>query len=212
MGIDLLSLSAHKFYGPKGVGSLYVRRKNPRVRLACQMHGGGHERGMRSGTINVPGAVAMGKAAELCQQEMAGEAERIGRLRDRLEEGILGGLDFVNRNGHKSERLSNTTNLSFAYIEGEALMLRVKDVAVSSGSACTSASLEHSHVLKAIGLREDLAGSSIRFSLGRFSTEEQVDHVIKEVVRVVKELRELSPLYEMACQGIDINQFEWKGH
>jgi cysteine desulfurase len=201
MSIDLLSLSGHKIYGPKGVGCLYVRRRGPRVRLACQMHGGGHERGLRSGTLNVPGIVGMGAACELCGQEMAEEARRLTALRDRLHQGILARLDYVTLNGHPTERLPGTVNLSFAYVEGEALMMKMKDVAVSSGSACTSASLEPSFVLRGIGVSDALAHSSIRFSLGRFNTAEQIDYAIAQVVRGVNELRQLSPLYEPAAGG-----------
>ena len=200
MGLDLVSLSAHKIYGPKGVGALYVRRRGPRVRLACQMHGGGHERGMRSGTLNVPGIVGFGKAAELCRLELDEESKRLRELRDRLEERITSRLDFVTLNGHPTERLSGTVNLSFAYVEGEALMMRMKDVAVSSGSACTSASLEPSFVLRAIGVPDELAHSSIRFSIGRFNTVEEIDHAAEQVARAVTELRELSPLYELAVE------------
>jgi cysteine desulfurase len=198
MGIDLLSLSAHKIYGPKGVGALYVRRRGPRVRLALQMHGGGHERGMRSGTLNVPGIVGLGAAAEACQGDMAEEAQRQRTLRDRLHERITTGLDQVRLNGHPTERLPNTLNLSFAYVEGEAVMLRMPDVAVSSGSACTSASLEPSFVLRAMGVGDDLAHSSIRFSLGRFNTAEEIDRAAEQVIRAVSGLREMSPLYELA--------------
>lgn len=210
MNIDLLSLSAHKMYGPKGVGALYVRRKNPRVRLACQLDGGGHERGMRSGTLNVPGIVGLGAAAELCGSEMAQEATRVASLRDNLEEGIGRQLDFIKLNGHPAQRLPGTANLSFAYVEGEALMMKMKDIAVSSGSACTSASLEPSHVLRAIGVGDDLAHSSIRFSLGRFNNQEEVDFAVARVVQAVKELRELSPLYELALEGTDLKQVKWE--
>jgi len=203
MGIDLLSASAHKIYGPKGVGCLYVRRRNPRVRLALQMHGGGHERGMRSGTLNVPGIVAFGAAAEICSREMSDEAGRIAVLRDRLHDGITAALDHVKLNGHPAERTPNTLNLSFAYVEGEALMMKMRDVCVSSGSACTSASLEPSHVLEAMGVGADLAHSSIRFSLGRFTSEEEIDHAIGTVAQAVTELRRLSPLYEMAQEGTE---------
>jgi len=198
MGIDLLSASGHKIYGPKGVGCLYVRRRSPRVRLACQMHGGGHERGLRSGTLNVPGIVGMGAAAEICRKEMAQEAQRLTALRDRLHEGITGRLEEVFLNGHPTERLPNTVNLSFAYVEGEAIMLRVRDIAVSSGSACTSASLEPSHVLRAMGVGDELVHSSLRFSLGRSSTAEEIDYAIEKVATAVRDLRELSPLYEAA--------------
>ena len=198
MGIDLLSLSAHKIYGPKGVGALYVRRRDPRVRLAIQMHGGGHERGMRSGTLNVPGIVGLGAAAEICGREMAAEARRQAGLRDRLHQGIIGRLDQVKLNGHPTARLPNTLNLSFAYIEGESLMMKMKDVAVSSASACTSASLEPSFVLRAMGLPDELAHGSIRFSLGRFTTAEEIDFAVEQAVAAATELRELSPLYELA--------------
>ena len=197
LGLDLASISGHKIYGPKGVGALYVRRKEPRVRLACQMHGGGHERGMRSGTMNVAGIVGLGEAAELAARNMMTEGPRIGALRDRLHKGITDALDHVKLNGHPTQRLPNTLNLSFAYVEGEALMMKMRDVAVSSGSACTSASLEPSYVLKAIGVGDDLAHGSLRFSLGRFTTEEEVDFAAGRVVLAVRELRELSPLYEM---------------
>ena len=209
-GIDLLSLSAHKIYGPKGAGALYVRRRSPRVRLTCQMDGGGHERGLRSGTLNSPGIVGLGAAAELCRNEMAEESQRLTRLRDRLHNGITGRLDHVRLNGHPTERLPNTLNLSFAFVEGEALMMKMKNVAVSSGSACTSASLEPSYVLRALGVPEDLAHSSIRFGLGRFTTEEEIDYAIDSVARAVAELRALSPLYEMAQEGIDPGQVKWK--
>lgn len=198
MGIDLLSLSGHKLYGPKGVGALYARRRNPRVRLACQMDGGGHERGMRSGTLNVPGIVGLGAACELAGREMTQEAQRLTAMRDRLEQGILQRVDESRRNGHPTQRLPNTLNISFAFVEGESLMMKMPDVAVSSGSACTSASLEPSHVLRAIGLSDELSHSSIRFSLGRFNTMEEMDYVIEQVHRAVAELRELSPLYELA--------------
>ena len=212
MHIDLLSLSGHKFYAPKGVGALYVRRRNPRVRLAIQMHGGGHERGLRSGTLNVPGIVGMGAAAEICQKEMSSETTRLTALRDRLHKGITDGLEMVKLNGHPAHRLCNTLNLSFAYVEGESLMMKMPDVAVSSGSACTSASLEPSHVLKALGVGEDLAHGSIRFSLGRFTTREEIDYVVQRVVAAVKELRELSPLYEMAREGVDLSAIQWSEH
>jgi cysteine desulfurase len=210
MGIDLLSCSGHKIYGPKGVGALYVRRRGPRVRLACQMDGGGHERGMRSGTLNVPGIVGLGAAADLCRQEMAAESPRVAALRDRLHEGITAKVDFVQLNGHPTERLPGTLNLSFAYVEGESLMMKMRDLAVSSGSACTSSSLEPSHVLKAMGVGDELAHSSIRFSLGRFTTQAEIDYAIAQVVKAVGELRELSPLYEMAREGVDLKQVKWK--
>ena len=210
MAIDLASISAHKIYGPKGVGALYVRRKDPRVRLRCQMDGGGHERGMRSGTLNVPGIVGLGAACEIAGRQLAIDMARVAALRDRLEQGVMGQLDYVKRNGHPTQRLPGTANLSFDFVEGESLMMKMKDIAVSSGSACTSASLEPSHVLKAMGVRDELAHSSIRFSLGRFSTEAEVDFAVAQVVRAVKELRELSPLYEMAQEGVDLSKVQWK--
>ncbi len=208
--IDLLAISAHKFYGPKGVGALYVRRRNPRVQLSAIIDGGGHERGMRSGTLNVPGIVGLGKACELCQQEMAKESERLRGLRDRLKAGLEAKLDEVFVNGSMEYRLPNNLNMSFAYVEGESLLMGINDVAVSSGSACTSATLEPSYVLKALGVGEDLAHTSIRFGLGRFTTEEEVDYVIDKMVQVVTKLRELSPLYEMAKEGIDISKVKWQ--
>jgi cysteine desulfurase len=197
-GIDLLSISAHKLYGPKGVGALYVRRKNPRVQLAPMIDGGGHERGMRSGTLNVPGIVGFGKACELCQKEMAAEAARLGPMRDKLKKAIESGLDNTAINGSLMHRLPNNLNISFAYVEGESLLMGINDVAVSSGSACTSAAIEPSYVLRALGVSDDLAHSSIRFGLGRFNTEEEVDYVAARVIETVKRLRELSPLYETA--------------
>jgi len=208
--IDLLAISAHKFYGPKGVGALYVRRRNPRVQLSAIIDGGGHERGMRSGTLNVPGIVGLGKACELCQQEMAKESERLRGLRDRLKAGLEAKLDEVFVNGSMEYRLPNNLNMSFAYVEGESLLMGINDVAVSSGSACTSATLEPSYVLKALGVGEDLAHTSIRFGLGRFTTQEEVDYVIDKMVQVVTKLRELSPLYEMAKEGIDISKVKWQ--
>jgi len=208
--IDLLAISAHKMYGPKGVGALYVRRRNPRVQLSAIIDGGGHERGMRSGTLNVPGIVGLGKACELCQQEMAQESERIRGLRDRLRKGLEAKLDEVFINGSMEQRLPNNLNMSFAYVEGESLLMGINDVAVSSGSACTSATLEPSYVLKALGVGEDLAHTSIRFGLGRFTTQEEVDYVIEKMVQVVTKLRELSPLYEMAKEGIDISKVKWQ--
>jgi len=206
--VDLASLSAHKMYGPKGVGALYVRRK-PRVRLVAQMDGGGHERGFRSGTLNVPGIVGFGKAAEIALAEAPAEAARVLLLRERLRRGIEAGLDLVTVNGTLDHRLPGNLNVSFAYVEGEALMMAVKDVAVSSGSACTSASLEPSYVLRAMGVADDLAHSSIRFGLGRFTTEEEVDFAVKLFVEKVKKLREMSPLYEMVKEGVDLAQVEW---
>lgn len=195
-GIDLLCISGHKLYGPKGVGALYVRRKNPRVQLAPLIDGGGHEHGMRSGTLNVPGIVGLGKACELCQHEMAAEAERLRSLRDRLKDSIMSQLSDVTINGSMTHRLPHSLNLSFGHVDGESLMMGVNDVAVSSGSACSSANIEASYVLKALGLSDDMAHSSIRFGLGRFNTEEEVDYVAGRVVETVKRLRELSPLYE----------------
>ncbi len=212
MGIDLLSLSAHKIYGPKGVGALYVRRKDPRVRLDPIIDGGGHERGMRSGTLAVPLIVGLGTACELARQEMDAEARRLFALRERLWRGIEDQLEDVYLNGHPEHRLPGNLNLSFAYVEGEALMMGIKDVAVSSGSACTSASLEPSYVLKALGVGDELAHSSIRFGLGRFNTEEEVDYVIGDVVRAVNHLRAMSPLYEMHKQGIDLRTVQWAAH
>ncbi len=205
---DLVSLSAHKMYGPKGVGALYVRRK-PRVRLVAQMDGGGHERGFRSGTLNVPGIVGFGKAAEVALAEREAEAARVLGLRERLREGLLAGLDLVTVNGSLEHRLPGNLNVSFAYVEGEALMMAIKDVAVSSGSACTSASLEPSYVLRAMGVGDDLAHSSIRFGVGRFTTREEIDHVTRLVVEKVKKLRDMSPLYEMVKEGIDLGSVEW---
>ena len=196
MGIDLLSLTAHKMYGPKGIGALYVRSTGPRVKLVSLIDGGGHERGMRSGTLNVPGIVGLGKACELAQKEMSAEAERLIALRERLKDGILKQLDDVQINGHAVQRLPGNLNLSFAYIEGESLLMGLKDIAVSTGSACTSASLEPSYVLKAIGLADELAYSAIRFGLGRFTSEEEIDFTVKRVVEEVRRLREMSPVYQ----------------
>jgi cysteine desulfurase len=208
--IDILSVSAHKFYGPKGVGALYVRRRNPRVQLSAIIDGGGHERGLRSGTLNVPGIVGFGQACELAQNEMAQESERLRRLRDRLKDGIFAQLDEVYINGSMTHRLPHNLNVSFAYVEGESLLMGINDVAVSSGSACTSATLEPSYVLKALGVGEDLAHTSIRFGLGRFNTEEEVDYVVNRVVDTVNRLRELSPLHEMAKEGVDLSKMSWK--
>jgi cysteine desulfurase len=202
MGLDLLSLSGHKMYGPKGIGALYVRRAEPRVRLEPLFDGGGHERGMRSGTLPVPLVVGLGKACALCGEEMTTEAERLQRLRERLHQAITGPLDEVFVNGHPEERLPGNLNLSFGYVEGEALIVSLRDVAVSSGSACTSANPEPSYVLRALGVSDELARGSLRFGLGRFTTEEEVDYVAAAVVREVRRLREMSPLYEMARQGI----------
>jgi cysteine desulfurase len=207
--LDMISLTAHKIYGPKGCGALYVRRRNPRVQLSAQIDGGGHERGMRSGTLNVPGIVGFGKAAELCLNEMAEESVRLRGLRDRLKDTIFAKLDEVYINGSMTHRLPHNINISFAFVEGESLLMGINDVAVSSGSACTSATLEPSYVLKALGVGEDLAHTSIRFGLGRFNTQEEVDYVTNRVIEVVQRLRELSPLYEMAKEGIDISKMNW---
>jgi cysteine desulfurase len=212
MNIDVLSLTAHKLYGPKGVGALYVRRRNPRVQISEQINGGGHERGMRSGTLNVPGIVGLGKACELAGQEMAAEGERLRRLRDKLKAKLEGSLDYIHVNGSMESRLPNNLNISFVYVEGESLLMGINDVAVSSGSACTSATLEPSYVLKALGLGDDVAHSSIRFGLGRFNTEAEVDYVADKVIDIVQKLRELSPLYEMVKEGIDISKIEWQAH
>ncbi len=209
--VDLVSISAHKMYGPKGVGALYVRRK-PRVRIAPIIDGGGHERGMRSGTLNVPSIVGFGMAAEIARKEMAEESQKLRALRDRLYKHLSDNLDMLEVNGSMEHRLPGNLNISFAYVEGEALMMAIKDVAVSSGSACTSASLEPSYVLRAIGVEEDLAHSSIRFGLGRFNTEEEVDFVGRLVSEKVNKLRAMSPLYEMAREGIDLKSVAWVGH
>jgi cysteine desulfurase len=212
MGIDLMSLSGHKMYAPKGIGCLYVRKKNPRVRLEPQIDGGGHERGMRSGTLPVPLIVALGAAADLARREMAEESKRTFALRERLRTGIMDKLPETYLNGHPTERLPGNANISFAYVEGEGLMMGIKDVAVSSGSACTSASLEPSYVLRALGVGDELAHSSIRFGIGRFTTAEEIDFVVDLVVREVSRLREMSPLYEMVQAGIDITKIEWAAH
>lgn len=212
MHLDLVSFTAHKVYGPKGVGALYVRRKNPRVRLAPILDGGGHERGMRSGTLNVPGIVGFAAAVELALAEREAEAQRLTRLRNELRDRITSGLDHVYLNGHPDKRLPGNLNLSFAYVEGESLMMEMKEVALSSGSACTSASLKPSHVLLALGVSDDLAHSSIRFGLGRFTTEEEVAYVADKVIAAVNRLREMSPLYEMAKEGIDLKAVEWSEH
>jgi cysteine desulfurase len=209
MNLDLMSISAHKMYGPKGVGALYVRRRNPRVQVSPIIDGGGHERGMRSGTLNVPGIVGLGKACAICHEEMPQESKRLSGLRDRLKDKIMGGLDEVYINGSMEHRLPNNLNISFAYVEGESLLMGINDIAVSSGSACTSATLEPSYVLKALGTGDDLAHSSIRFGLGRFNTEAEVDYVADRLIEVVKRLRELSPLYEMAKEGIDLKTVSW---
>src|SRR5438105_156838 len=210
--VDLMSFTAHKIYGPKGVGALYVRKKGPRVRLVPQIDGGGHERGMRSGTLPVPLIVGFGKACELCEQEMPTESKRIAALRDRLQAQIMRSLDECYLNGHPTQRLPHNLNISFAYVEGEALLMGVKEIALSSGSACTSATLEPSYVLRALGVGSDLAHSSIRFGLGRFTTEEEVDYTAKRMVEAVRRLREMSPLYEMAKEGIDLKSVQWAVH
>jgi len=211
-GIDLMAFSAHKMYGPKGVGALYVRRKNPRVKVTAQMDGGGHERGMRSGTLNVPGIVGLGRACELCMQEMAEESVRLSAMRDRLEAGLMS-LEEAYVNGNREHRLPHVANISFKYVEGEGLMMGFnKDIALSSGSACTSASLEPSYVLKALGLGDDLAHSSLRFGLGRFTTDDQIDYTIKAVSDTVLKLRDMSPLWEMWKDGVDLEKIEWAHH
>jgi cysteine desulfurase len=210
--IDLMSITGHKIYGPKGVGALYVRRKSPRVQLTAQMDGGGHERGMRSGTLNVPGIVGLGAACAICQQDMPEESRRMAFLRDKLRGKLESELDEVYINGTMESRLPQNLNISFAYVEGESLLMGINDIAVSSGSACTSATLEPSYVLKALGAGDDLAHSSIRFGLGRFNTEEEVDYVAQKVIDVVRKLRELSPLYEMAKEGIDLSKVQWGAH
>ncbi len=210
--IDVLSLTAHKIYGPKGVGALYVRRRNPRVQIQAQIDGGGHERGMRSGTLNVPGIVGLGKACEIAGQDMAVEAERLKDLRDYMKAKFENALDYVHVNGNMEHHLPGNLNMSFVYVEGESLLMGINDIAVSSGSACTSATLEPSYVLKALGLGDDVAHSSIRFGLGRFNTKAEVDYVSDKVIDVVLKLRELSPLYEMVKEGIDLTKIEWAAH
>jgi cysteine desulfurase len=212
MGIDLMSISAHKVYGPKGVGALYIRRKDPRTRvhLTPIIDGGGHERGLRSGTLNVPGIVGFGQACEIARQEMRDEMDRLRDLRERLKKGIFDQLEHVYLNGHPTKRLAGNLNLSFAYVEGESLLMGLSEIALSSGSACTSASLEPSYVLHALGVSQDLAHSSIRFGLGRFNTQQDVDYTIKRVVETVLKLREMSPLYEMVKRGIDLKSVKWE--
>ena len=210
--VDMASISAHKMYGPKGVGALYVRRRNPRVLLSPIIDGGGHERGMRSGTLNVPGIVGFGKAAELCRLEMESDTKRLLALRDRLNEKLHKGLDEIYINGSMERRLPHNLNISFAYVEGESLLMGINEVAVSSGSACTSASLEPSSVLKALGAGDDLAHSSIRFGLGRWTTDEELDFVANLVIEKVNKLREMSPLWEMHKDGIDLTQVQWAAH
>ena len=210
--IDVLSLSGHKLYGPKGVGALYVRRRNPRVQISEQINGGGHERGMRSGTLNVPGIVGLGAACEICLNEMEAEGKREGELRDYLKNKLEKALDYTQVNGNMDHHLPGNLNMSFVYVEGESLLMGINDIAVSSGSACTSATLEPSYVLKALGLGDDVAHSSIRFGLGRFNTKEEVDYVSDKLIDVVSKLRELSPLYEMVKEGIDLSKIEWAAH
>ncbi len=211
-GIDIMAFSAHKMYGPKGIGALYVRRKNPRVKVTAQMDGGGHERGMRSGTLNVPGIVGFGKACEICRLDMETDTKRIRGLRDKLENALLT-IEESYVNGNREHRLPHVCNISFKYVEGEGLMMGFnKNIAVSSGSACTSASLEPSYVLKALGLGDDLAHSSLRFGLSRFTTEEQIDYTIEQITGTVNKLREMSPLWEMFKEGVDINKIEWAAH
>ncbi len=210
--VDVASISGHKLYGPKGVGALYVRRRNPRVQIASQIDGGGHERGMRSGTLNVPGIVGMGKACQIALEEMESEAAYLLSLRDRLQSKLESELDYVHVNGSMEHRLPGNLNMSFVYVEGESLLMGINDVAVSSGSACTSATLEPSYVLKALGLGDDVAHSSIRFGLGRFNTQAEVDYVAAKIIDIVKKLRELSPLYEMVKEGIDLTKIEWQAH
>ncbi len=211
-GIDIMAFTAHKMYGPKGVGALYVRRKNPRVKVTAQMDGGGHERGMRSGTLNVPGIVGMGKACEICMQDMEADTKRISKMRDKLENALLL-LEEAYVNGSREHRLPHVTNISFKHVEGEGLLMGFnKNIALSSGSACTSASLEPSYVLKALGLGDDLAHSSLRFGLGRFTTDEQIDYTVKAISDTVIKLREMSPLWEMYKEGIDLNSIEWAAH
>ena len=211
-GIDLMAFTAHKMYGPKGVGALYVRRKNPRVKVTAQMDGGGHERGMRSGTLNVPGIVGFGKACEICMQDMEADSKRIIKLRDKLETALLL-LEEAYVNGSREHRLPHVANISFKHVEGEGLLMGFnKNIALSSGSACTSASLEPSYVLKALGLGDDLAHSSLRFGLSRFTTEEEIDYTVKAISETVIKLREMSPLWEMYKEGIDLNSIEWAAH
>ncbi|MBM3774331.1 MAG: aminotransferase class V-fold PLP-dependent enzyme, partial [Acidobacteria bacterium] len=207
--IDLMSLTGHKIYGPKGAGALYVRRRNPRVQITAQMDGGGHERGMRSGTLNVPGIAGLGEACAICQREMAEESARLSFLRDKLKARLERDLDDVYVNGSLEHRLPHNLNMSFAYVEGESLLMGINDVAVSSGSACTSATLEPSYVLKALGVGDDLAHTSIRFGIGRFNTEDEIDYVGDRMVEVVKKLRDLSPLYELAKEGVDLSKVQW---
>ncbi len=213
IGVHLMAFTAHKMYGPKGVGALYVCRKNPRVKVTAQMDGGGHERGMRSGTLNVPGIVGFGKAAEIASKEMGADAERLSKLRDKLENALIAAMEEVYINGSKEHRMPHVSNLSFKHVEGEGLMMTFnQDIALSSGSACTSASLEPSYVLVALGLGDDLAHSSLRFSLGRFTTEEDIDYTIKAITQGVNHMRDLSPIWEMYKEGVDIDSIEWSEH
>lgn len=210
--IDLMTFSGHKMFGPNGIGGLYVRRRRPRIRVTAQIEGGGQERGFRSGTLNVPGIVGLGKAAELCMEEMDSERDRLLALRTRLEKGLEKGIEHTQINGNRDKRLPNILNMSFGYVEGEGLMMAIKDIACSSGSACTSASLEPSYVLKSLGVGDDLAHSSLRLSMGRFTTEEEVDFAIEKITWAVNHLRNLSPLWDMFKEGIDVNAIEWQNH
>ncbi|PTM12243.1 MAG: IscS subfamily cysteine desulfurase, partial [Bacteroidetes bacterium] len=213
VGVHLMAFTSHKMYGPKGVGALYVSRKNPRVKVTSQMDGGGHERGMRSGTLNVPGIVGFGKAAELARLEMAADAERLSKLRDKLESALTSTLEETYVNGNREHRMPHVTNISFKHVEGEGLMMTFnQEIAVSSGSACTSASLEPSYVLVALGLGDDLAHSSIRFSLGRFTKEEDIDYTIEALTQGVNHMRDLSPIWEMYKDGVDLESIEWSEH
>ena len=213
VGVHLMAFTSHKMYGPKGVGALYVSRKSPRVKVTAQMDGGGHERGMRSGTLNVPGIVGFGKAAEIARKEMAQDAERLSKLRDKLEAAFVNSLEEVYVNGNREHRMPHVTNISFKHVEGEGLMMTFnQNIALSSGSACTSASLEPSYVLVALGLGDDLAHSSLRFSLGRFTTEEDVDYTIERIANGVNHMRDLSPIWEMYKEGVDLNSVEWSEH
>jgi len=212
VGVHLMAFTGHKMYGPKGVGALFVNRKNPRVKVTAQMDGGGHERGMRSGTLNVPGIVGFGKAAEIAQQDMAADADRLSKMRDRLETSLMANLEEVYINGSVDHRMPHVTNLSFKHVEGEGLMMTFNNIAVSSGSACTSASLEPSYVLMALGLGDDLAHSSIRFSLGRFNTDDDVDFAIDALTKGVTHMRDLSPIWEMYKEGVDLESVEWSEH
>jgi len=210
--IDLMSITAHKMYGPKGVGALYVRRKSPRVQITSQMDGGGHERGMRSGTLNVPGIVGLGEAAAICKREMPEESARLRQMRDYLKDRLMSEIDETFINGSMEHRLPHNLNISFAYVEGESLLMGINDIAVSSGSACTSATLEPSYVLKALGMGDDLAHSSIRFGIGRFNTQEEIEYTAEKLIDVVKKLRELSPLYELVKEGVDLTKVQWAAH